>query len=182
MPEVSGSLRRVRFSYSKRIDLPEVTLTMLDRRNSICARPRHLNKTSRRQNQSCDRCRHAKRACDAGERGPGYFSFSNCTRTGKKCTSEKLRGNSRSIPTKSAARNPRTPARLNNVVGSVVDSIVGSPPTSFNRALGQTLPAQAHTSRYRRPPCSQSGPVSVAEHLQQGADASSWQAPLLTPE
>ncbi|EHY54053.1 Regulatory protein alcR [Exophiala dermatitidis] len=49
-----------------------------------------ITKPRRRQNHCCDQCRRSKRACDATGRAVAEVC-SNCARTGKVCTFEKLR-------------------------------------------------------------------------------------------
>ncbi|EXJ92370.1 hypothetical protein A1O3_00920 [Capronia epimyces CBS 606.96] len=70
-----------------------------------------ITKPRRRQNHCCDQCRRSKRACDATGLGTAEVC-SNCARTGKVCTFEKLRrtvtqlGSSQSIKESSPWKSP----------------------------------------------------------------------------
>ncbi|KIW99929.1 uncharacterized protein Z518_10857 [Rhinocladiella mackenziei CBS 650.93] len=73
---------------------------------------RPVTKPRRRQNHCCDPCRRSKRACDATGRVREEVC-SNCARTGKECTFEKVRRTVAKNSTKLSAKSLpwRSPAR-----------------------------------------------------------------------
>ena len=62
--------------------------------------------TNRRQNHSCDRCRHGKRACDAVRSDQGLVACSTCERLGIQCSFKWLQS-SQSRAAKARTRQPK---------------------------------------------------------------------------
>ena len=67
---------------------------------------RNFVTTNRRQNHSCDRCRHGKRACDAVRSDQGLVACSTCERLGIQCTFKWLQS-SQSRSAKARDRRPK---------------------------------------------------------------------------
>lgn len=79
-----------------------ITMTTLPCGPNNFKRP--LAKPRRRQNHCCDQCRRSKRACDATGRTRSEVC-SNCTRTGKVCTFEKVLRTTKEKSTQSIEEN-----------------------------------------------------------------------------